>query len=402
MDFGAVGDAKALDTEAIAAAVASCAAAGGGTVRLPAPGRYLSAPFNLSSNILFSVEEGATLLATEDEDLWPVLPALPSYGIGRENDGDMTGRYAAFIGGEYLSNVTISGGGIIDGQGKVWWYRSGRLPGHAKTIKHTRGRLIQLAYSEDFTVRDVTLKDSPFWTLHPYACDRVLIERVNITAPIWSRNTDCIDPDSSTNVLIRNCSLSGGDDQIAIKSGMDVAGRGFARPAANITVEDCVIPHGDGISIGSEMSGGVDNVTIRRIKLADVLHPMRIKSGYGRGGFVSNILFEDIQLSESGQASGTAITIDEFDGNILPNSSHAPEGWPTISNVTFRRISGGALKAGTMQCIDEVPCEGITLQDVALTSVEGFDCKNVHGSATGTMKPKACLDVDIQGAVVLV
>ena len=110
-----------------------------------------------------------------------------------------------------------------------------------------------------------------------------------IAAPVYSRNTDCIDPDSSTNVVIRNCTLSGGDDQIAIKSGQDEAGRRFGKPSVNITVENIIVLHGDGISIGSEMSGGVHNVVVKHVKFNDVLHPLRIKTGYGRGGEVSNV-----------------------------------------------------------------------------------------------------------------
>ena len=121
---------------------------------------------------------------------------------------------------------------------------------------------------------------------------------------------DGIDPDSSSNVLISNCTLSGGDDNVAIKSGQDAVGRAFGRPSVNITVQDVTILHGDGISIGSEMSGGAHNITIRRIRMEDVLHPLRIKWGYGRGGSVSGVLFEDIQLASLGQACGTALTVD--------------------------------------------------------------------------------------------
>ena len=86
-------------------------------------------------------------------------------------------------------------------------------------------------------------------------------------------------------------------------------------------MEDIHCLHGDGISIGSEMSGGVSNVVVRNVKFNDVLHPMRIKTGYGRGGTVKNVLFENIELATLGQACGTGITVDEFDGNILPNAN---------------------------------------------------------------------------------
>ena len=126
---------------------------------LPAPGRYLSAPFNLTSHIEFRVATGATLLASTAVAEWPVVAPLPSYGAGVENTGNMSGRHAAFIGGAHLRNVTMSGGGTIDGQGEVWWFRSGRLPGHNKTLIATRGRLVEPMYCEDFTLRDLTLKE---------------------------------------------------------------------------------------------------------------------------------------------------------------------------------------------------------------------------------------------------
>jgi polygalacturonase len=88
-----------------------------------------------------------------------------------------------------MNNVTISGGGTIDGQGRVWWERSGRLPGHPDTLLHTRGRLIEPAFSTNIVIRDVTLRNSPFWTVHLYACDRVRVENITIEAPVWSRNT---------------------------------------------------------------------------------------------------------------------------------------------------------------------------------------------------------------------
>ena len=388
-DHGARGDGKTLDTAAILACLGDQVPT---VVLLPAPGRYLSAPFNLSSSTTLRVQSGATLLASDNASLWPVVADLPSYPRPVENDGNMTGRYAPFIGTDsHAHDVTIDGGGTIDGQGLAWWFRSGRLPGHAKTILHTRGRLIEPMYSARFTVRDISIRNSPFWTIHPYACDDVLIENVTISAPVWSRNTDGIDPDSSTNVVIRNCTLSGGDDNIAIKSGQDKAGRAFNRPTVNVTVDDVEILHGDGISIGSEMSGGVRNVSVRNVRVGLALHPLRIKSGYGRGGIVEHVSFDDVTLG--GLANNIAITVNEYDGNIPANASRAPEGWPTIRNVSFTNIRGRALTAGVFTCIPEVPCEGIRLDHIDISSVRGFtNCTNVAGSVGGDVTPKACFE----------
>ena len=388
-DHGAKGDGKALDTQAILECLRVAEHGQPTVVLLPSPGKYLSAPFNLTSGTTLRIVEGATLLATDDASLWPVVAELPSYPRPVENDGNMTGRYAAFIGAFHASGIVIEGGGTIDGQGLAWWFRSGRLPGHAKTIQHTRGRLIEPMYSSEVVIRNVRIKDSPFWTIHPYACDDVLVEGVTISAPVWSRNTDGIDPDSSTNVAIRNCTLSGGDDNIAIKSGQDGAGRSFGRPTVNVTVDGIEILHGDGISIGSEMSGGVRNVSISNVNIALALHPLRIKTGYGRGGAVEHVSFENVSLG--GLENNIAITVDEYDGNIPANASRAPEGWPTIRDVSFTNIRGRAITAGIFTCIPEVPCKDIRLSNIQISSLHGFvNCTHVEGESGDNVSPKLC------------
>lgn len=386
LDYGAKGDGHTLDTKAIQDAIADC-----DSVLLPAKHTFLSAPFNLTSDQIFIIN--GILLATTDPSLWPVVAPLPSYPKPVENIGNMTNRYGAFIGISDCKNITIRGTGTIDGQGFIWWERSGRLPGHPDTLKHTRGRLIEPMYSSDIVIADLSIKNAPFWVIHLYVCENVLIEGVTIAAPLYSRNTDCIDPDSSTNVVIRNCTLSGGDDQVAIKSGQDKAGRVFGKPSVNITVEDIIVPHGDGISIGSEMSGGIFNVVVKNIKFNDVLHPLRIKTGFGRGGTVSNVLFENVELATLGQVSGTAISVDEYDGNISPNASHAKDGWPNVNNIIFRNIRGGALTAGIFNCIPELPCTNITMENVSITSLPGHGfvtCNNTIHSTAINVKPTSC------------
>ena len=125
-DHGARGDGKTLDTAAILACLGDQVPT---VVLLPAPGRYLSAPFNLSSSTTLRVQSGATLLASDNASLWPVVADLPSYPRPVENDGNMTGRYAPFIGTDsHAHDVTIDGGGTIDGQGLAWWFRRAAFP----------------------------------------------------------------------------------------------------------------------------------------------------------------------------------------------------------------------------------------------------------------------------------
>lgn len=124
----------------------------------------------------------------QDEKQWPLMPPLPSYGHGREHDGP---RYGSFIHGQNLSDIVITGhNGTINGQGKDWWSKH-RL----KMLKHTRGPLVQLMWSRDIVISGITLRDSPFWTLHPYDCKNVTISNLTILAPLYGApNTDGIDP----------------------------------------------------------------------------------------------------------------------------------------------------------------------------------------------------------------
>lgn len=137
---------------------------------------------------------------------------------------------AAFIGGVGIANSSIRGAGTIDGQGSGWWETEG--------LQYGRPRLIEPMYCSNFSMVGVTVLNPPFWAMHPYACDNLLFEDITYSAPLNSPNTDGIDPDSCSNVVIRNFTTTAcGDDAIAIKSGKDAAGRAFAMPSYNILIE---------------------------------------------------------------------------------------------------------------------------------------------------------------------
>ncbi|KAJ1439942.1 Pectin lyase fold/virulence factor [Sesbania bispinosa] len=189
-DFGGVGDGITLNTEAFEKAVSAISKLGdkgGGQLNVP-PGRWLTAPFNLTSHMTLFLAEDAVILGIQDEKYWPLMPALPSYGYGREHIGP---RYGSLIHGQNLRDVVITGhNGTINGQGQTWWtkYRQ-------KLLNHTRGPLVQILWSNDIVITNITLRDSPFWTLHPYDCKNVTIKNVTILAPVsHAPNTDGIDP----------------------------------------------------------------------------------------------------------------------------------------------------------------------------------------------------------------
>nr|DAD49153.1 TPA_asm: hypothetical protein HUJ06_019090 [Nelumbo nucifera] len=189
-DFGGVGDGVTVNTEAFERAVTAISklgSRGGGQLNVQ-PGRWLTGPFNLTSHMTLFLAEDAVILGIQDEKLWPLMPPLPSYGYGREHPGP---RYGSLIHGQNLKDVVITGhNGTIDGQGQAWWVKY-----RQKLLNHTRGPLVQIMFSRDIQISNITLRNSPFWTFHPYDCKNVIIKNVTILAPIFEApNTDGIDP----------------------------------------------------------------------------------------------------------------------------------------------------------------------------------------------------------------
>ncbi|CAH9109824.1 unnamed protein product, partial [Cuscuta europaea] len=228
-DFGGVGDGATSNTAAFRRAMEfmeTFRERGGAQLNVP-PGRWLTGSFNLTSNFTLFLERGALILGSQDPNEWPIIQALPSYGRGRERLG---GRHISLIHGNSLSDVVITGeNGTIDGQGKMWWDLWWN-----RTLKNTRGHLVELVNSNNILISNLTFLNSPFWNVHPVYCSNVVIRDMTILAPLNAPNTDGIDPDSSMNVCIEDCYIESGDDLVAVKSGWDHYGMRTARPSTNV------------------------------------------------------------------------------------------------------------------------------------------------------------------------
>ena len=202
----------------------------------------------------------------------------------------MTKRHGALIEGFNLTNVVIEGesreSSVIDGNGSPWWdkYRS-------KQLQYSRPRLIELMWSQGITVRNLMIKDPPFWNTHFVYSRDIIAHGLTIRSPYDAPNADGLDLDSVSNVTVFDCDISVGDDAIAIKSGLNQPGVDYGMPSRDIYIHD-ILARSKCISIGSEMSGGVYNVTIENIKMGDDRadnnwHGIFVKSRKERGGQIN-------------------------------------------------------------------------------------------------------------------
>lgn len=320
LDYGAKNDTGVSNTKAIQAAINACT--DGGTVYVP-KGTYISGALFLKSNMTLYIEKGGVLKGSATpEDYLPMI-------LNRFEGWEMK-TYASLLNagtlnrnGTYnVKNLRITGGGTVSGGGK----RLGDAMIKANGIR-SRGRLILLMNCQDVSISNLTITEPPCWTIHYLYSDNVTCHNLNIITKNI-RNGDGIDPDSSTDSYIFNCTFDTGDDCIAIKSGKNPEGFFIARPTRNVRITDCNFIRGHGISIGSEMSGGVSDVLVQDCKAGALLHGMQIKGTRDRGGYVKNVTVADCQLLQ--------ITI--FSAvNYNNDGDPAPE-LPTFENFTFRNI----------------------------------------------------------------
>ncbi|OWM74381.1 probable polygalacturonase [Punica granatum] len=391
-DFGAVGDGVTLNTEAFERAmiaIGKLGRAGGGQLNVP-PGRWLTAPFNLTSHMTMFLAEGAVILGIEDQKYWPLMPPLPSYGYGREHRGP---RYGSLLHGQNLRDVVITGhNGTINGQGQIWWKRY-----RQKLLNHTRGPLIQIMWSSDIVLSNITLQDSPFWTFHPYDCKNVTVKNVTILNPIFQApNTDGIDPDSCEDMVIEDCYISVGDDAIAIKSGWDQYGIAYGRPSKNILIRNLVVRSmvSAGVSIGSEMSGGVSNVTVENLLVWDSRRAVRIKTAPGRGGYVRDITYRNLTFDNV--RVGIVIKTDY---NEHPDEGYDPKALPALKGITFSGVHGQGVRVPVrIHGSEEIPVKNVTFWDMSVGTTYKkkhiFQCAFVQGRVIGSVFPAPCDNLD--------
>ncbi|CAA0824654.1 Pectin lyase-like superfamily protein [Striga hermonthica] len=385
--FGGIGDGKTSNTKAFKAAIGylSTRALQGGAMLVVPRGRWLTGPFNLTSHFTLYLDNGAVILASQKQSDFPLIPPLPSYGRGRDAVGP---RFASLISGTNLTDVVITGAnGTIDGQGKPWWesFRN-------KALKNTRPYLIEIIFSNQVQISNITLQNSPSWHLHPTYCENVIIQNITILAPVDSPNTDGINPDSCKNTRIWDSYIVSGDDCIAVKSGWDEYGIKFGRPTEALSIQriTCISPTSATIALGSEMSGGIKDVRAQHIYALNTESAVRIKTSPGRGGYVEKIFVRNVFLK-------TMKYILWMTGGYGQHADdkYNPNAFPIVRNINYNNIvAENVTMVGNLSAIANDSFTGICVSNLVATMAKTKKkpwaaCEYIKGTSRN-VTPPAC------------
>uniref|UniRef100_UPI0031D2CFAA glycoside hydrolase family 28 protein n=1 Tax=Flavobacterium sp. TaxID=239 RepID=UPI0031D2CFAA len=316
-DFGAVNGGYVLNTKAFADAIDALSKKGGGKLIIP-PGIWLTGPIILKSNIELHAERGALIKFSTDKSLYPIIET--------SFEGLNTWRCISPIYGKNLENIAFTGNGVWDGSGEAWrqvkkskltdeqwkkfvasggvlnekkdsWYPSEQYLKGAKGADQNirldlktkedfeaihdflRPVLVSIQNSKRVLFDGPVFQNSPAWNIHPLLIEDLIVRNITVRNPWFSQNGDGLDVESCKNVVIENSSFDVGDDAICIKSGKDKDGRDRGVPCENIIVKNNIVYHGHGgVTVGSEMSGGVKNLHVSNCTFMGTDVGLRFKS----------------------------------------------------------------------------------------------------------------------------
>ncbi|MGA9463768.1 MAG: glycoside hydrolase family 28 protein [Terracidiphilus sp.] len=357
--YGAKADGTTKDTAAIQAAIDACAKRGGGVVHFSA-GTYLTAPILLKSDVALQLDKDAILLGSADHQDYP------PHGEFRLPD------LQPLVSAVHAENIAILGEGVIDGAGESWWQEARSIKDHGVLgTGHPRPKLILFDHCKHVRVEGITVQNSPMWQVVPYYSDDVVLRNLKILAPARSPNTDAIDPFSSSHVVIDHVVSDVGDDNVAIKSGA-INSTGPDAPSRDITITDCTFLHGHGLSIGSEIAGGAQNIRAERIHFDGTDNGIRIKANRDRGNDVSHLVFRDIEMNNV----KNAVIISEYYPAVLPPDQDKAEPvtrlTPHFHDITFENVTAvGSETAAAIVGLPESPITGVRLQNVKINARKG-------------------------------
>jgi polygalacturonase len=281
--------------------------------------------------------------------------------------------HQSLIFAEYAEDIRITGRGTIDGnaQNSEWWI-------NVKDRKIARPRVMFFNRCRDIKVHGITVQHSAAWNIHPYFSEDLAFLDLAVNAPKDSPNTDALDPEACDKVDIIGCRFSVGDDCIAIKSGKIELGRKFKRPASRHTIRNCIMQFGHGaVTLGSEMAGGVRELTVERCIFNHTDRGLRIKTRRGRGKYavIDGVTFGNIRMD----GVKTPIVMNMWynccdpdrysEYNTTREKLPVDDRTPYLGKFTFRDMECLNCHVAACYCdgLPEMPIGEITVENITFT-----------------------------------
>lgn len=401
-EFGARGDGLYDNTDAFMSAFEAIKE--GGTLTI-GRGLYRTGPLCLAAvGCTIRFEEGATLSFIAEERRY-----RPIYT--RWEGVDCWAMHPLFLIRD-ADHVTIEGSGTLDGNGSRWWqelrtkqksqrgpdsaierelallnptYQSQSSGGGGRQLQFLRPPLMQIYRSTNIVIDGLKLTNSPFWTLHPLYSSHLLIEGVTIENPSDAPNTDGIDIESSSFVVVRHCTVTVGDDGIALKSGSGRDGIDQNVPTTDVLIEHCTVhaAHG-GAVIGSETAAGFSRITVRHCRFENTDRGIRIKTRRGRGGKICDLVFSDLVM----RSNLCAVAINMYyrcgstdEGDFSLDTQPVDDTTPSIEGVRIERCiaTGSRASAAFIVGLPESPIKDLVIRECSF-SLAGEDLADIDES----------------------
>lgn len=392
VDFGADAAGQRLSTVAIQSAIDS---AKPGYVVVVPPGRYLTGALFLKSYLTLELQIGSVLLGSRE---------LTDYPVGQTRVAGIDMDWpAGVINILQCREVCICGGGVVDGQGEVWWHKywgedqqGGMLAEYSQRglrwavdYDCQRPRNIVVYRSEQIELSGFTSRESGFWNIHLCYSKLLHLHHLRIENSAGP-STDGIDIDSSQQVVVEHCRIFCNDDNICVKSGRGADARLLGAVAKDITIRECELLRGSGITIGSETSGGIEQVSVENITFNGTGVGFRIKSARNRGGFIRSVRVHGLYMTDvhypfmlqlnwfpaySYGSASTEIPIPAH-WQTLTQGVEGDAGLTLVEDITISQVQSvlssyqAFSRAFFIEGNSEKPIDNLTFSDITLTARE--------------------------------
>lgn len=390
-EFGAVTGDKGKTSLAVEQAIDKANKVGGGIVIIP-EGEWITGKIHLKSSVNLHLNKGAVLVFSEKPGDY--MPAVHTTWEGME-----CYNYSPLIYAYQCKNIAVTGLGEIKAEMDVWETWFSRPPAHMNSLKrlynlasknssvedrnmvndtsNLRPQFIQFNRCENVLLDGISITNSPFWTIHPFLSENVVIRNIKVYS--HGHNNDGVDPEMCQNILIENCIFDQGDDAIAVKSGRNQDAWRLNTLTKNLVIKNCIVKNGHQLlAIGSELSGGVENVYMDSCQVVDgakLNHLVYIKTNERRGGFVKNIYVSHIKAGKINKGIlGIETDVLYQWRNLVPTYERR---LTPIRDIYLENIEATNVKyISKISGQDEMPVENVFLKNVIADTIQGE--KNIH------------------------